>query len=60
MRAGKAIGMDSIPPEECRLAGKDYWCQLAGVAKQAVSCNQFPDVWKGGISVVSQESQDSP
>ena len=49
MRAGKAIGVDSIPPGASRLSGEDCWCQLAGVAKQAVSCNQFPDVWKGGI-----------
>ena len=33
----------------CRVAGKAYWCQLAEIAKQVVSCNQFPDAWKGGI-----------
>ena len=48
-RSGKAIGVDSIPPEACRVAGKGYGYQLAEIAKQVVSCNQFPDVWKGGI-----------
>ena len=41
--SGKAIGVDSIPPEASRTAGKPYWCQLAEIAKQLVSCNQFPD-----------------
>ena len=49
MRAGKAIGVDSIPPEACRVAGKAYWCQLAEIVKQVIKCNRFPDVWKGGI-----------
>ena len=31
------------------MAGKAYWCQLAEIVKQEVKCNQFPDVWKGGI-----------
>ena len=48
-RSGKAIGVDSIPPEAGRVAGKAYWCQLAEIAEQVVSCNQFPDVWKVGI-----------
>ena len=49
MRAGKAICVDSIPPEACRVAGKAYWCQLAEIVKQVIKCNRFPDVWKGGI-----------
>ena len=49
MRAGKSIGVDSIPPEACRVAGKVYWCQLAEIVKQVIKCNRFPDVWKGGI-----------
>ena len=60
MRAGKAIGVDSIPPEACRLAGKDHWCQLVGVAKQAVSTINFLKCGKVASCVVSQESQDSP
>ena len=47
IRSGKAIGVDSIPLEPCRVAGKAYWCQLPEIAKQVVSCNQFPDA--GGI-----------
>ena len=49
MRTGKAIGVDSIPPEACRLAGRAYLCQLAEIVKQVIRCNRFPDVWKGGI-----------
>ena len=49
MRAGKAIGVDSIPPEACRVAGRAYWCQLAEIVKQVIKSNRFPDVWKGGI-----------
>ena len=49
MRAGKAIGVDSISPEACRVAGKAYWCQLAEIVKQVIKCNRFPDVWKGSI-----------
>ena len=49
IRSGKAIGVDSIPPEVCRVARNDYWCQLAENGKQGVSCNQIPDAWKGGI-----------
>ena len=49
MRAGKAIGVDSIPPEACRVAGKACWCQLAEIVKQVIKCNRFPDAWKGGI-----------
>ena len=30
MRAGKAIGVDSIPPEACRVAGKAYWFLMCG------------------------------
>ena len=49
MRTGKAIGVDSIPPEACRVAGRAYLCQLAEIVKQVIKCNRFPDVWKGGI-----------
>ena len=49
MRDGKAIGIDSIPPEACRVAGKAYWSQLAEIVQQVIKCNRFPDVWKGGI-----------
>ena len=59
MRCGKAIGVDSIPPEACRVAGKAYWCQLAEIAKQVVSCNQFPDAWKGGIMCGAPRKQES-
>ena len=48
-RTGKAIGVDSIPPEACRVAGRAYLCQLAEIVKQVIKCNRFPDVWKGGI-----------
>ena len=48
MRSGKALGVDSIRLEACRVAGKAY-CQLAEIAKQVVSCNQFLDAWEGGI-----------
>ena len=44
-----AIGVDSIPPEACRVAGRAYWCQLAEIVKEVIKCNRFPDVWKGGI-----------
>ena len=44
MRTGKAIGVDSIPPEACRLAGRAYMCQLAEIVKQVIRCNRFPDV----------------
>ena len=49
MRADKAIGVDSIPPEACRVAGRAYWCHLAEIVKQVIKSNRFPDVWKGGI-----------
>ena len=49
MRTGKAIGVDSIPLEACRVAGIAYLCQLAEIVKQVIKCNRFPDVWKGGI-----------
>ena len=49
MRTGKAIGVDSFPPEACRLDGRAYLCQLAEIVKQVIRCNRFPDVWKGGI-----------
>ena len=46
MRTGKAIGVDSIPPEACRVAGRAYLCQLPEIVKQVIKCNRFPDVWK--------------
>ena len=49
IRSDKAIGVDPVPLEACRVAGKAYWCQLAEIAKQVVSCNQFLDAWKGVI-----------
>ena len=49
MRTGKAIGVNSIPPEACRLAGRAYLSQLAEIVKQVIRCNRFPDVWKEGI-----------
>ena len=36
MRTGKTIGVDSIPPEACRVAGRAYWCQLAEIVKQVI------------------------
>ena len=45
----KAIGVDPVLLEACRVAGKAYRCQFAEIAKEVVSCNQFLDAWKGVI-----------
>ena len=49
MRTDKASGVESIPPEACRVAGRAYLCQLAEIVKQVIKCNRFPDGWKGDI-----------
>ena len=60
MRTGKAIGVDSIPPEACRVAGRAYLCQLAETVKQVIKCNRFPDVWKQGIMCGIPKKQRAP
>ena len=57
IRSGNAIGVDSIPPEVCRVARNAYWCQLAENGKQVAI--KFLMHGKEASCVVSQESQES-